>query len=166
MSENAPKGSDSPTTLPPVTIYTGGSCIPNPGQGGYAAILTGRRTILEISGGEPETTSNRMELTAVIAGLERLTNPAPVIVVSDSRYLIDGTSRWMTGWIDRHWKNVENDDLWRKIETLKERYDIDWRWIAGHSGHRFNERADRLAAMASQRQTPLERRLYRRPKAA
>jgi len=144
----------------PITIYTDGSCSPNPGFGGWAAILTGRTSIKMISAGEPKTTNNRMELMAAIEGLRALTKPSEVLIISDSEYLVRGASEWISGWSARGWKNVKNRDLWRQLVDAQDGHKVRWEWVRGHSGNEFNELADGLASEAATRQT---RRVARLP---
>jgi len=140
---------------PRVEIFTDGACSGNPGPGGWAAILRvpGREHEKEISGGEAATTNNRMELTAVIRALEALKMPATVTIHTDSRYVMDGATRWMTRWKRNGWrtadkKPVKNDDLWRTLDAAAEKHTLSWKWVAGHSGHPQNDRADALARAA------------------
>jgi ribonuclease HI len=137
----------------PITIYTDGSCSPNPGFGGWAAILTGRKFIKIISAGEPQTTNNRMELMAAIEGLRALTVPSEVLIISDSEYLVKGASEWISGWYARGWKNVKNRDLWEQLVDAQVSHKVRWEWVRGHSGNEFNELADDLANEAATRQT-------------
>ncbi len=146
--------------LPQVELYSDGGCSGNPGPGGWAFILkhpaSGKE--LEQSGGEPETTNNRMELTAVIRGLETLKAPAAVELFTDSKYVGQGLSDWMpkwkaNGWRRREgksWAEVKNEDLWRKLDALASIHQLKFSWVAGHSGHIENERCDRLAVAAYQ----------------
>lgn len=135
---------------PRVIIYTDGGADPNPGPGGWAAILiheaSGR--IKEISGGEPYTTNNRMELTAAVEGLAALKQPCVVTLYSDSAYLVQGMTRWVRTWVAKDWrrgkKPVENTDLWQRLLELTQTHEVTWKWLRGHSGDRFNERADAL----------------------
>jgi ribonuclease HI len=136
-----------------VTIYTDGACSGNPGAGGWAAILTYGEAEREISGGEKATTNNRMELKAAIEGLNALKGPSDVILYTDSRYVMDGLTQWLPRWKANGWKTankkpVKNADLWHALDAAAARHKIDWRWIAGHSGHDGNERADALARAA------------------
>jgi ribonuclease HI len=139
--------------LTEIEIFTDGACSGNPGPGGWAAILRSGRHEKEFSGGEEHTTNNRMELTAVIEGLRNLKRPSNVIVHTDSRYVMDGASKWLSGWKTKGWKTadrkpVKNDDLWRILDREMARHKLKWRWVAGHSGHAENERADELARAA------------------
>ncbi len=136
-----------------VEIWTDGGCKPNPGPGGWAAILVYKGTMKELTGGELETTNNRMELTAAAEALEALTRPCKVALHTDSEYLKNGITRWMTGWVRKNWRSstgdpVKNMDLWRRILDAAKPHEIDWRWVRGHSGEPLNERADELATQA------------------
>ncbi len=136
-----------------VDIFTDGACSGNPGPGGWAAILRSGAHEKELSGGQVSTTNNRMELTAVIRGLETLKRPTSVTVHTDSRYVMDGVTQWMSRWKKNGWKTsdkkpVKNEELWRELDSLCERHDVHWRWVRGHSGHDENERADALARAA------------------
>lgn len=134
-----------------VQIYTDGACSGNPGPGGWAAILKFGGVEKELSGGEADTTNNRMELTAVIEGLSALKEPCEVELVSDSRYVIDSIEkRWVYSWRDRGWvkpdkKPALNADLWKKLLPLLEKHIVQFKWIRGHTGHPENERCDQLA---------------------
>lgn len=140
--------------LPEVTIYTDGGCRPNPGPGGWAAVLIAEgREPRELSGGEPEATNNRMELRAAIEGLRALETGHQIRLVTDSEYLRKGITEWLDRWRANGWrtaakKPVLNDDLWRELAAELERHRVEWRWVKGHSGDRWNERADRLASKA------------------
>ena len=135
-------------------IFTDGACSGNPGPGGWAAILRSGLHERELSGGEKATTNNRMELKAVIEGLKALKKAgARVVIHTDSRYVMDGASKWLPVWKTRGWKTAEkkpvkNEDLWRALDEEMARHDVGWVWVAGHSGHPENERADRLARAA------------------
>lgn len=136
-----------------VEIFTDGACSGNPGPGGWAAILRSGKHEKEISGGEASTTNNRMELTAAIRGLEALKRPSDVVIYTDSRYVMDGITRWMPRWKLNGWrttdkKPVKNDDLWRALDAATGHHRTSWKWVAGHSGHPENERADTLARAA------------------
>lgn len=135
---------------PAVEIWTDGACAGNPGPGGWGAILCYRSSEKDLCGGEALTTNNRMELTAAIAALEALKRPAVVKLHTDSQYLRDGVTAWMgnwkrNGWRTRDRKPVKNDDLWRRLDEVTQRHEIDWRWVRGHAGDPMNERADELA---------------------
>ncbi|MCX8501500.1 MAG: ribonuclease HI [Alphaproteobacteria bacterium] len=137
-----------------VAIYTDGACSGNPGPGGWAALLRWRGAEKEISGGEAITTNNRMELTAVIIALESLKRPMIIDLYSDSQYVINGATKWMSGWRANQWrgadkKPVKNPDLWQRLEAAMSRHEsIDWHWVRGHDGHPENERVDQLAREA------------------
>lgn len=137
--------------LKKITIFTDGGCLGNPGPGGWAAILRHGDRTREISGGEPATTNNRMELRAAIAGLSTLKEPCEVSVHTDSQYLRQGITEWIHGWKSRGWitstrQPVKNADLWRELDAQTRRHRIVWKWIKGHAGHPENERCDVLAA--------------------
>jgi ribonuclease HI len=136
-----------------VEIWTDGGCKPNPGPGGWAAILRFRGVERELSGAELATTNNRMELTAAMMALEALKRPCRVILHTDSEYLKNGVTRWHAGWVRRNWRNaagdpVANMDLWRRVLDAAAAHQIEWRWVRGHSGDPMNERADALATEA------------------
>jgi ribonuclease HI len=133
-----------------VDIYTDGACSGNPGPGGWGAILRYNGTEKELFGGEPATTNNRMEMTAVIEALRALKRPLAVRVHTDSQYVQKGISDWIHGWKKRGWKTadkkpVKNEDLWRTLDALAAQHRIEWHWVRGHAGHAENERADELA---------------------
>ncbi len=133
-----------------IRIYTDGACKGNPGPGGWGALLAYDGTEKELFGGEPGTTNNRMELTAVIEALSALKRPCRVILHTDSQYVQKGITEWIHGWKKRGWKTagkapVKNEDLWRKLDEVIRTHEIDWVWVRGHSGHDGNERADALA---------------------
>ncbi|GLR68340.1 ribonuclease H [Acidocella aquatica] len=149
--------SDTPaTTENAVEIWTDGGCRPNPGPGGWAAILKFKGTTRELSGGEMDTTNNRMELTAAAQALAVLTRPCRVILNTDSQYLKDGITRWHTGWVRKNWRTaggdpVKNMDLWKLILEAAKPHEITWKWVKGHSGNPMNDRADELATAARER---------------
>jgi ribonuclease HI len=133
-----------------IDIFTDGACSGNPGPGGWGAILRAGGHEKEISGGEPLTTNNRMELMAAIRALESLKKPSAVTLHTDSRYVMDGATKWLARWKANGWKTadkkpVKNEDLWRALEAEMARHDIRWQWVRGHDGHPENERADALA---------------------
>ncbi len=133
-----------------VEIFSDGACKGNPGVGGWGALLRMGGTEKELFGGEPNTTNNRMELTAVIQALTALTRPCEVLIHTDSQYVMKGMMEWIEGWKAKGWKTaakqpVKNDDLWKTLDKLVAMHDVDWRWVKGHSGHPENERADQLA---------------------
>ena len=139
-----------------VVINTDGSCLGNPGPGGWAAILQYGSHEKELVGGEAETTNNRMELTAVIMALEALNRPVSVAVISDSTYMKDGITKWINGWKKNGWKTatkkpVANQDLWMRLDEATRRHRIEWRWVKGHAGDPLNERCDDLARSEAER---------------
>jgi ribonuclease HI len=147
MSDAAPSDNS-------VELFTDGACSGNPGPGGWGAILRWRGQERELSGGDPATTNNRMELEAVIQGLEALKKPTHVIVYTDSQYVQRGMTEWLKGWKAKDFKIKgggyrPNHDLWRKLDLLAKTHDIEWRWVRGHAGHPENERADKLAVAAA-----------------
>ncbi len=142
--------------LPKVTIYTDGSCEPNPGPGGWAAILlTPDQQEIQLSGGEAKTTNNRMELTAAIQALQSVVNPSEIILYTDSQYLQKGITEWLPNWIKRNWRAssgpVANQDLWKALVELKGKHTIQWQWTRAHVGTKYNEKADKLASQAMQK---------------
>jgi ribonuclease HI len=151
---DTPESPEPPATLPRVTIYTDGGADPNPGPGGWAAVLleaAGGRD-KELSGAEPFTTNNRMELTAAIRALEALKVRCRVRLLTDSQYLRRGVTEWLPGWVARGFRRkdgtLQNEDLWRRLAELTTAHEVSWEWVRGHSGDRYNERADRLATAA------------------
>lgn len=133
-----------------VDLFTDGACSGNPGPGGWGVILRCRGVEKELKGGENPTTNNRMEMLAVIRGLEALKRPCTVHVHTDSTYVQKGMSEWLEGWKARGWKTadkkpVKNDDLWQQLDSLAARHVLHWHWVKGHAGHPENERADQLA---------------------
>ena len=133
-----------------VIIHTDGACKGNPGPGGWGAILEAGGKVKEMSGGEALTTNNRMELMGAIMALEALTRPCKVDLHTDSKYVMDGITRWIHGWKARDWKTadrkpVKNEDLWKQLDAARARHDVRWHWVKGHAGHALNERADQLA---------------------
>jgi ribonuclease HI len=133
-----------------VEIFTDGACSGNPGPGGWGAVLAWNGQEKELSGFEPETTNNRMEMMAAIAALESLSRGMDAVIHTDSRYLHDGITLWLKSWKARGWKTagkekVKNQDLWQRLEAALERHRVQWRWVKGHAGHAGNERADALA---------------------
>jgi ribonuclease HI len=138
-----------------VDIYTDGSCSGNPGPGGWAAVLDYQGHRRELSGGEPATTNNRMEMTAAIVALETLRRPMTVRLHTDSTYLKDGITKWVHDWQARGWKTaakkpVKNRDLWERLLAAFARHRVEWLWVRGHDGHPGNERADALARAATE----------------
>ena len=145
------------TTIPPpkkVELFTDGACKGNPGPGGWGVILRMGKHEKELSGSDPSTTNNRMEMTAVIRGLKALIEPCEVTIYTDSRYVIDGITKWVHGWKRNGWVNaskqpVRNADLWHDLIEVAKRHEISWQWVRGHNGHPENERVDRLASDAA-----------------
>ncbi len=136
-----------------VEIFTDGACSGNPGPGGWGAILRYKSTEKELSGGEPLTTNNRMELMAAIIALETLNRPSTVKLSTDSVYVRDGITKWLPNWKRNGWKTaakkpVKNDDLWQRLDKDQAPHSIEWIWIKGHAGHVENERCDELARAA------------------
>lgn len=136
-----------------VTIYTDGACSGNPGPGGWGVLLIFGEHERELSGGEAETTNNRMELTAAIEGLNALKNGCEVTLYTDSSYVKDGITQWLAGWKAKGWKTaskkpVKNQDLWQALDDATQRHNIEWKWVKGHAGDPGNERADALATGA------------------
>ena len=137
-----------------VQIFTDGACKGNPGPGGWGALLRRGATEKEMSGAQADTTNNRMEMTAAIEALSALKRPCTVDLYTDSKYLIDGITKWLPGWQKRGWKTaskvaVKNEDLWRQLAELNARHNVTWHWVKGHSGHAENERVDQLASDAA-----------------
>jgi len=137
-----------------IDIFTDGACKGNPGPGGWGAILRMGGHEKELSGSDPSTTNNRMEMTAVIKGLNALIEPCEVTLHTDSRYVIDGMTKWIEGWKRNGWINaskqpVRNADLWHELIEAAQRHEIHWQWVKGHNGHTENERVDRLASDAA-----------------
>ncbi len=139
-----------------VEVFTDGACSGNPGPGGWGAILRTKGVEKELSGGESDTTNNRMEMMAVIEALEALTRPCNVVVTTDSQYVMKGMQEWLSGWKKRNWltaakKPVKNVDLWQRMDKAAASHKLDWVWVRGHQGHVENERADQLAVSARER---------------
>ena len=136
-----------------VEIFSDGACSGNPGPGGYGTILRFNGVEKELSGFDPKTTNNRMELLGAIAGLEMLSRPCQVRATTDSQYLVKGMTEWIEGWVKKGWKNsqkkeVLNRDLWERLLSLCEKHQVEWVWVRGHDGHDENERCDELARAA------------------
>lgn len=139
-----------------IEIHTDGACLGNPGPGGWAALLRWNRSEKLLSGGEPLTTNNRMELLAAIAGLEALKAPCEVALHSDSKYVLQGISEWLPGWKRKGWKTaaggaVKNQDLWQRLDAAAAPHRVHWHWVKGHAGHPDNERVDAAARAVAER---------------
>lgn len=137
-----------------VEVFTDGACKGNPGPGGWGVLLRMGPHEKELSGGDPATTNNRMEMMAVIKGLNALIEPCEVVIHTDSRYVIDGMTKWIHGWKKKGWVNaskqpVRNADLWHDLIEATSRHKVHWEWVRGHSGHVENERVDKLACDAA-----------------
>jgi ribonuclease HI len=142
------------TELPLIEIFTDGACRGNPGPGGWAALLRTAEKERELSGGEPLTTNNRMELTAAIRALQALKRPCSVQLHTDSQYVRDGITRWIHGWRNNGWrtsdkKPVKNAELWQELVAAAAPHRVEWHWVKGHSGHPENDRVDALACAAA-----------------
>jgi ribonuclease HI len=137
--------------MPEVEIFTDGACSGNPGAGGWGAILRYKDVEKELSGGEPQTTNNRMELMAVIEALSALKRPCNISLYTDSKYVMSGITEWMANWKQNGWRTankkqaVKNVDLWQRLDELTQQHEIRWIWVKGHNGHTENERCDALA---------------------
>ncbi|WP_026918151.1 ribonuclease HI [Gordonia shandongensis] len=146
--------SDAGTTSKVVEISTDGACLGNPGPGGWGAVLRYGDVEREISGAEPDTTNNRMELMAAIEALRALTRPSTVILYTDSSYVRNGITGWVAGWQRNGWKTssrqpVKNADLWQELIEAEKLHRVEWRWVKGHAGDKYNEIADTLATGAA-----------------
>lgn len=136
-----------------VEIFTDGACSGNPGPGGWGVVMRAKNSEKELSGAEKDTTNNRMEMMAVIAGLEALKRPCKVTVTTDSQYVMKGMTEWLPGWKAKNWRTaskqpVKNADLWQRMEAAAAKHQLEWQWVRGHIGHVENERADQLAVTA------------------
>ncbi len=135
-----------------VVIYTDGGCVPNPGRGGWAALIRYPGRDVEIYGMEPLTTNNRMELTAAIKALESLSNGSEAQVFTDLEYLKKGITEWLPNWRKRGWKRkggaLANQDLWMKLDVITQKIPVNWNWVRGHAGNKMNERVDQLVGKA------------------
>ena len=131
-----------------VEIFTDGACSGNPGPGGWGAILRYGNVEKELSGGDRDTTNNRMELMAAIIALETLKRPVSVVLTTDSVYVKDGITKWIHNWKKNNWKKVKNPDLWQRLDQACQDHQIEWQWVKGHAGHPENERCDELARQA------------------
>jgi ribonuclease HI len=143
--------------MPRVTIYTDGACEPNPGQGGWAALLQFGKKEKELCGSEKHTTNNRMELTAAVSALQALQEPCHVTLYTDSEYLRKGITEWLPDWRRRGWKRksgqLANIDLWQALEAIMSKHEITWHWVRGHAGNQLNQRVDSLARKAMRKST-------------
>jgi ribonuclease HI len=145
----------SAMSLKHIKIFTDGACSGNPGPGGWGAVLQWGDHEKELSGGEPDTTNNRMEMVAAIKALEALKGQCRVDIYTDSVYLQKGVSEWMAGWKAKGWPaKIKNQDLWKRIDSLLAQHEVKFHWIKGHAGHPENERADKLATSAIARNQP------------
>ena len=138
-----------------VEIFTDGACKGNPGPGGWGAVIRYGKHSKEICGGEVDTTNNRMELLAAINALNVLVEPCQVLLHTDSKYVLDGITRWVEGWKRNGWKNaskqpVRNAELWHQLIEAAERHEVEWHWVKGHSGNEGNDLADQLASAAAE----------------
>lgn len=135
-----------------IVIYTDGGCDPNPGPGGWGALIISEGKLRELSGSELLSTNNRMELTAAIAALQSLTSPSTVKLFTDSQYLQKGIEDWMPKWLAKNWRGssgpVANQDLWKELLAVSSPHNITWHWVKGHAGNAYNERVDRLCQSA------------------
>ena len=136
--------------LPEVSLFTDGACSGNPGNGGWACLLVYQKKEKELSGGCAQTTNNQMELTAVIEGLKTLKKPCAVHIYTDSKYVMEGFTKWLPDWVARDWKKADkkpvlNQELWKELYTLSLPHQLAWTWVKGHAGHPENERVDQLA---------------------
>ena len=141
--------------LKQIHIYTDGSCLGNPGPGGYGVVMTYKKHTKELSGGFALTTNNRMELLAPVVALESLKEKCNIILTSDSQYMRQGITQWIHGWKKKNWVTsnktpVKNVDLWKRLDAAAQKHEIDWQWVKGHSGHPENERCDVLARTAAE----------------
>jgi ribonuclease HI len=144
----------------PIIIYADGSCLGNPGPGGYCALILSPDDHPEpIVGADPNTTNNRMELLAAIVALEHFKERADLEIRSDSQYVVNGMNEWLEGWKSRGWrksnnKPIENQDFWKRLDALAQRHEVTWVWIRGHDGDKMNELADRFANEAAEAAVP------------
>ncbi|KAB0302999.1 ribonuclease HI [Vibrio fortis] len=141
-----------------VEIFTDGSCLGNPGPGGYGIVLRYKQTEKTLAKGYPLTTNNRMEMMAAVVALQTLKEPCAVILTTDSQYVRQGITQWIHNWKKRGWKTadkkpVKNADLWQLLDKETARHQVDWRWVKGHAGHRENEMCDELARTAAENPT-------------
>ena len=136
-----------------IKIWTDGACSGNPGPGGWGVLIKDNNTVEELSGSESITTNNRMEMIAVINALKNINSNKKIVIFTDSKYVKDGISSWINNWKINNWKNsqkkdVKNKDLWQELDILTKKYDIQWKWVKGHSGNIENDIADKLATSA------------------
>ena len=139
-----------------IQMFTDGSCLNNPGPGGWASLLRHNKSEKIFKGGQLNTTNNQMELMAVIQGLSALTKPCEIELQTDSKYVLDGYTKWMDGWKKRGWKKsdkkpVLNLELWQELDLKAQTHSINWHWVKGHSGHEENERVDDLARLEAEK---------------
>ncbi|MBR6675689.1 MAG: ribonuclease HI [Alphaproteobacteria bacterium] len=133
-----------------IELYTDGACSGNPGPGGWACVLIYKESMKQFAGGESQTTNNRMELTAVIEGLKHLKETCQVHIFTDSKYVLEGATKWLDGWKKRGWKKADkkavlNQDLWIALDEALSQHHVTWTWVKGHAGHPMNELVDKLA---------------------
>ena len=138
-----------------VEIFTDGACLGNPGPGGWGVLLRWRGEEKELYGGEPETTNNRTELMAAIKGIEALNRDTSATLTTDSKYVMQGITEWISGWKKNGWrtaakKPVKNKDLWQRLDKALDGHEVEWCWVKGHAGHAENERADELAGLGAE----------------
>lgn len=131
-----------------IIIYTDGGCRGNPGIGGWGVFLSYKGVEKKIYGFEKQSTNNKMELTAAIKALESIKKDIPIVLYTDSKYVLEGITKWIIGWKKRNWKKVKNIDLWQQLDELNQRFEVDWQWVKGHSGNVGNDVADALANKA------------------
>ena len=150
MTVSASASASAPAPPPAVNLYTDGACSGNPGPGGWAALLEFQGKEKELSGYDPATTNNRMELMAVIEGLSTLKKRCHVHIFTDSKYVMQGMTEWLPGWKASAWKGgkIKNIDLWQALDAQSRRHTLEWTWVKGHAGHPQNERVDKLAVAA------------------
>jgi ribonuclease HI len=155
MHTNLNQQPNNPNLSNIITIYTDGACLGNPGKGGWAAILLYKNHSKEISGNQAYTTNNRMELTAVIEALKTLNKPSNIIIYTDSTYVKDGITSWLTKWQQNNWQTskkqpVKNIDLWQELNSQSQNHQINWQWVKAHNGNQYNEIVDKLARKSAQ----------------
>lgn len=133
-----------------IELYTDGACSGNPGPGGWGSLLIYKGQSKEFSGGSPQTTNNKMELTAVIEGLKKLKEKCQVHIYTDSKYVMEGATKWLDAWKKNNWKKADkkpvlNQELWQELDSFLEQHEVEWTWVKGHAGHEQNEKVDQLA---------------------